>query len=167
MGTATSISVDEYLSTSYEDGDREYVDGEILERNLGEFDHSDLQTAAAAYFRTRYKGTVWAGVELRVEVRKARFRVPDVTVILGARPAGRVATEPPFIVIEVLSPEDRASRVQERISDYLDFGIANVWVIDPMTRTAVAYTSTGVVTVAEGSLRTSSPEIELPLSELF
>jgi hypothetical protein len=38
---ATLISVEEYLSTSYEDGDREYLDGEVLERNI-ELPLSDL-----------------------------------------------------------------------------------------------------------------------------
>jgi Uma2 family endonuclease len=166
MGTATLVTVEEYLSTSYEDGDREYVDGEVQERNLGEFDHSDLQTAVSTYLRTRYKGLVWVGVELRVQVKRTRFRIPDVTVIVGAR-SGRIATVPPFIVIEVLSPEDRADRVLAKINDYLEFGVANIWVLDPEAKTATAYTREGVTPVSEGSLRTVDPEIELPLSELF
>jgi len=36
------ISVEEYLSTGYEP-DCEYDDGVIVERNLGEFEHSFLQ----------------------------------------------------------------------------------------------------------------------------
>jgi hypothetical protein len=36
-------SVEEYLNTSYPDGDREYVDGHIVERNLGEKPHSKVQ----------------------------------------------------------------------------------------------------------------------------
>jgi Uma2 family endonuclease len=167
MGTATLVSIEEYLSTSYEDGDREYVDGEVLERNLGEIDHSDLQGSAYFYLRDHYGRIVWVGPEARVQVKARRFRVPDVTVVLGVKPSGRIITAPPFIVIEILSPEDRAYRMQEKITDYLDFGVTNVWVIDPETKTAVAYTQTGVVSISEGSLRASNPEIELPLSELF
>jgi Uma2 family endonuclease len=167
MSTATLVSVEEYLATSYEDGDREYVDGEVLGRNLGEIDHSDLQSAAVTYLRTRYRGLVWSGVELRVQVKSSRFRVPDVTVVLGAKPSGRIITSPPFIVIEVLSPEDRADRMQTKIGDYLEFGVGNVWVLDPETKTAVAYTREGVTPVSEGALRTAKPVIELPLLELF
>ncbi len=49
METAALMSVEEYLLTSYPDGDREYVDGRIVERNVGEFDHSHWQTRIAVY----------------------------------------------------------------------------------------------------------------------
>ena len=44
MGSATLISVAEYLTTAYSP-DRDYVDGEVVERNLGELDHSSIQMA--------------------------------------------------------------------------------------------------------------------------
>ncbi len=160
-------TVEEYLSTSYEDGDREFVDGEELERNIGDLEHSDVQAAALTYIYTRYRGVVWVVFSVRVQVARSRIRVPDVTVALGPKPSGRILTAPPFIVIEVLSPEDRADRMQTKIADYLDFGIAHVWVLDPETKSAIAYTREGVTPVFEGSLRTADPIIELPLSELF
>jgi Uma2 family endonuclease len=49
-------------------------------------------------------------------------RVPDIAVTIS-RPAGRVLREPPFLCIEILSPEDRASRGEEKIDDYLQFGV--------------------------------------------
>src|SRR6266545_974484 len=106
MGTATLVSVEEYLSTSYRP-DREYIDGVILERNLGESDHSTVQTAIASYFYQRQ--TEWnirALAEQRVQVRPTRFRVPDVCIVLGLGPVERILTRPPFICIEVLSRED-------------------------------------------------------------
>jgi Uma2 family endonuclease len=87
--------------------------------------------------------------------------------MLGGKPSGRIITTPPFIVIEVLSPEDRAGRMQTKIADYLEFGVQNVWVLDPETKSAVAYTLHSTTAVSSGSLRASDPEIELPLSELF
>jgi Uma2 family endonuclease len=161
------MTVEEYLSTSYEDGDLEYVDGEVLERNWGEIDHSDVQGAALTYLHARFKGLLWVGFGVRVQVKPTRIRVPDVTVVLGVKPSGRIITVPPFIVIEVLSAEDRADLMQTKIADYLEFGVIHVWVLDPETKTAVAYTREGVTPVSEGSLRTADPEIELPLSELF
>ena len=44
MATSSLVSVDRYLSTSYRP-DCDYVDGVLLERNAGEFDHGRLQTA--------------------------------------------------------------------------------------------------------------------------
>ena len=43
------ISVEEYLSTGYEP-DCEYDDGVIVERNVGEFEHSFLQTILGTLF---------------------------------------------------------------------------------------------------------------------
>src|SRR6266851_6122042 len=100
MGVDTLVSVDEYLHTSFPDGDREYVDGRIVERNMGEFDHSDVQTAIAYYFRTHYK-TLWTGVEVRVQVKRTRFRIPDVTVIKDLNVREQIIRTPPFLVIEV------------------------------------------------------------------
>jgi len=42
MSTATAVSLSEYLNTSYRP-DCDYLDGELLERNGGERDHSRLQ----------------------------------------------------------------------------------------------------------------------------
>ena len=41
---------------------------------------------------------------------------------------------PPLAIIEVLSPEDRISRYQERFSDYRQFGVPHIWVVDPQSR---------------------------------
>jgi hypothetical protein len=40
------VSIQEYLNTSYRP-DRDYVDGVVLERNFGEYDHARLQTEIA------------------------------------------------------------------------------------------------------------------------
>ncbi len=167
MPAETLISVQEYLSTSYRP-DCDYVDGHIEERNLGEWDHADLQTAIVAYFRARQKTWgVRAVVEQRVQVKPTRFRVPDVCVVLGD-PGEQVLTKPPFICIEVLSPEDRMSRVEKRIDDYLSMGVPYVWVFDPETRRAFTATAErGLCEVKTGSLNTVNPELEVPLSEIF
>jgi Uma2 family endonuclease len=44
-------------------------------------------------------------------------------------------TEPPLLVIEILSPDDSYSDTQERARDYRNMGVETVWIIDPKTRT--------------------------------
>ena len=167
MATRTLISVEEYLSTSYRP-DCDYVDGEVVERNLGEWDHSRLQTRLLVYLASRYeKDGIIAVAEQRVQVKKTRFRIPDVCVVLG-EPNEQILTKPPFLCIEVLSPEDRMSRVRQRIADYLEMGVPYVWVLDPETKQA--YTATpaeGLREVKSGVLKTENPVLEVPLSELF
>src|SRR5579884_1740147 len=161
----TAVTVDEYLRTSFEDGDREYVDGEILERNLGELDHGDLQTAIAYYLRAHYP-QYFTAVEVRVQVRSTRFRVPDLFLIAGPKPPGRIVTAPPHVVVEVLSPEDRVGYMSRKIGDYVAFGVAHIWVIDPVTREAWIYTREGGRPVSDGVLRAFNPDIEAPLAAL-
>src|SRR5262249_39960243 len=123
MKAEALISVEEYLRTAYSP-DCDYVDGEVQERNLGEGGHSDLQTEFAHYFRTRRRQwRTYAYVEQRVQVSPTRFRIPDVCVMVGQKPGPeeQIFRRPPFICIEILSPEDRMSRFQQRIDDYLKF----------------------------------------------
>jgi Uma2 family endonuclease len=167
MGTATLVSVEEYLRTSFPDADREYIDGRIVERNVGEVDHSDAQTAVVHYLRAHYQERVWASVAVRVQVKKTRFRIPDVTVVLGSKPADRIIRKPPVVTVEVLSPDDRAGDLEEKINDYLVFGVPCVWVINPETRRAYVHTSAGSHEVRDGILRVDSAAIEVPLSEIF
>src|SRR5439155_17401401 len=124
MPTSTLVSVKEYLNTSYRP-DCDYVDGRVVERNVGELDHSDLQTEIAVYFRLRGKQWgVHAFVEQRVQVSPTRFRIPDVCVTLGPKPTEQIFRTPPFLAIEILSKRDRKRDVQERVDDYLRFGVS-------------------------------------------
>ncbi len=163
MGVTTLVSVEEYLRTSFPDADREYIDGRIVERNVGEVDHSDVQSAIAHCLRKHYKKHVWAGVAVRVQVKKARFRIPDVTVMAGSKPAERIIRKPPSVAVEVLSPDDRAGDLEEKINDYLAFGIPHVWVINPETHRAYIHTPKGSHEAKDGILRaeTAGPRSSL------
>ncbi|WP_225154507.1 Uma2 family endonuclease, partial [Bradyrhizobium sp. NBAIM08] len=67
-------------------------------------------------------------------------------------------TEPPFICIEILSPEDRVPRVQNRIEDYVRFGVPYVWMFDPAQRRAWRCLPGQTIEVTD-LLRTEQPEI--------
>ena len=167
MATATRVSIEEYLRTDYEP-DCDYVDGVLEERNVGQRDHSFVQTAVGAFlFALRRKLGLQVFTEQRLRVLPTRFRIPDSCVVLGAFPDEQVFSKPPFLCIEILSPDDRMSAVQRRIRDYLTFGVKFVWVIDPQERRGWVYTGADSHEPADGTLRTSDPEILLPLSEIF
>lgn len=165
VSISTALPLSEYLATSYRP-DCEYLDGELLERNVGEWDHSRLQALLTGYLLTREKELgILVVPEQRVQVRPTRFRVPDITVLLG-HPDGPILRKPPFLCIELLSPSDRMQEMQERIDDYIGFGVRYVWLIHPSTRRAFVYTAEGVREVKDGILCTSDPQIRVPLSEL-
>ena len=121
MQTATAGSVEEYLARSYRP-DREYIDGTILERHLGDRDHSEVQTEIATYLNSRRKQLgIRVFVEQRIQVAPSRFRIPDICVTVGPRPQELVLTRPPFVCIEILSKDDRPSDTRERVEELLGF----------------------------------------------
>jgi Uma2 family endonuclease len=162
---AVLVPLAEYLGHTYHP-DREYIDGMLQERNVGEIDHGDAQTALAVFIRNQTPG-FWAVVEVRVQVRAERFRIPDVTIVRGGKPSGRIITAPPEVAVEVLSPDDRAADIQDKIDDYLSFGISSVWVINPETRRAWMHTSDGSHEAKDGILRNPVGDLEVPLSAIF
>ena len=100
-----TTSVEPYLSTSYHP-DREFVDGLIVERNLGERTHSRIEAALIVNFHARsalYGNEVFPGV--RVQVSPTRIRVPDITVIENSQFQGEIFTAP-HLCIEILSKKD-------------------------------------------------------------
>ena len=161
-----SVSVEEYLETVYRP-DCDYVDVEILERNVGEYDHGRLQTLMTHYLVGREKPWgITAVTEPRVQVKPTRFRVPDITVIANPVPKMRILREPPLLCIEILSPEDRMVKVQEVVKDYLSFGVPCVWVVNPLTLRGSVYTTEGIVEARDRVLRVAGTPIEVPLAEL-
>jgi len=161
------VSVREYLSTSYRP-DCDYVDGRIEERNVGEFEHALLQTLLGqAFMNNRDAWRVLALTDVRIQVKASNFRVPDVTVIRAGTPRERILTHPPLLVIEILSPEDRLSRMTERTDEYLDFGIENIWIIDPARRLAYRVTRAGFELAPAGEITVPETPIRVVLSELF
>ena len=167
MAASTQISVDEYLKTTYRP-DCDYVDGEVLERNLGERDHSRPQMRIGAYFFAREKE--WRIVvmpEQRVQVKAHRFRIPDVCVVREDDPDEPIVHTPPLICIEILSKDDTFKSLTERLDDYLAMGVPNVWVIEPHTRRGYIYNSEGFLEAKDGVLRATNSEIAVPLASIF
>ena len=86
-----SISIEEYLAASFE-YDREWVDGALIERNGGEFDHSFLAALVGAHiFNRRAEWGVICLLGVRVRTGPARIRVPDLTILHGGTPRERTS----------------------------------------------------------------------------
>lgn len=133
MATTTQahVPLEVFLSTSYEP-DAEYVDGVIEQRPMGEYDHSSWQRALVPWFSQH--GQEWnvrVRPELRIQVSRNNFRVPDVTLLDRDLPVEQVITRPPIAVIEILSPEDTVARLLAKLADYAKMGIETILVIDP------------------------------------
>jgi len=162
----TLVSVEEYLNTHFAEIDREYIDGRLVERNLGERSHSYAQVEICFFFRSMGRKNVFVYTEQRVQVARTRFRVPDVCVYIGADPTEQVFRTPPFLAVEILSKDDRPADLQEKIQDYRTFGVKYIWVIDPATSCGYVYTRDARHDAAT-ELWTKDPDFALPLAQLF
>jgi len=161
------ISVEEYLSTGYEP-DCEYEDGVVVERNLGEFEHSFLQIILGTIFTNNMENWgVFGLTEQRIQISPRKFLIPDVCVLRVGSPADDILSDPPLIAIEILSPEDTKRRAEKKAAEYLEFGVEHVWVIDPHARVAYSGTATGLLLVPGGELTVPETAILIRISDLF
>jgi Uma2 family endonuclease len=168
MSTKVLIDVDEYLHTSYEGPDREYLDGEVVERNMGELPHGDVQTNLIYLFRQMRKQLGLRVVtEIRIQIHPRRYRVADIAVWTTDDIGTGIPTVPPFLVVEVLSPEDRMVRVLPKIQEYLSIGVQWVWIVDPQEQSALCYSQKNPAGAVCDVLRTENPDIEIPLAAAF
>jgi len=167
MATPVLVPVSEYLSTTYRP-DVDYIDGELQERNLGEQPHAHVQGIIYAIFRENRK--VW-GIrplpEQRLQISSSRYRIPDICVVRNTDGKDRIINFTPLLCVEVLSSEDRMSRVQERVNDYASIGVKTTWVIDPWKRVGYHATENGFVQPDDGVLRLEGTPIEVSLAEVF
>lgn len=167
MATAALVSTSEYLATSYRP-DRELIEGQLLERNVGEYDHSNLQGGLVAWiWNHQREWNVRVLPEQRVQVHPHRFRVPDVCVIARDQEIEAVITRPPLLCIEVLSKDDTLRSMQDRVDDYIAFGVPNVWVLDPVKRRAYVCNHGDFREPENGVLAIDSSPIRIPLNDLF
>ena len=170
MGTGTLLPVEEYLRRDYSP-DCDYVDGRLEDRNVGGKDHGKVQKALLLHLAAREKDWgIFVIQEQRLQISPSRFRVPDICVVAGPEPEEQIFTRPPFLCVEILSPDDRVTRMQERIDDYLAFGVSCVWLIDPETRRAWIHTADRISETKDGILRARKPdgyELSVRLDELL
>ena len=144
MATLTAVPVEEYLRTTYHP-DREYVDGQLLERHVGEYFHSRLQALITAILASRERQRRFRTfTELRVRVSdEPRYRIPDICVKALPHERTPILIQPD-LAIEIVSPDDELSEMLAKIGDYLAAGIPHIWVIDPYKRTLVEADQAGI-----------------------
>ena len=135
------ISVDDYLAASYTDGDREYLDGVVVERSGGTPGHSALQKILVVYL-TGFEKSFQVAVrpECRARIAETRYRVPDV--LLMERPfsqTDRVVLDPPLLIVEISSPEDKLIETLRRFREYENLGVRHIVQMDPEDRTTYMF----------------------------
>lgn len=162
------MDVDEYLHTSFEGADCDYLEGEVVERNIGEISHSLVQGSLyRLLWQLRSLLSLLVLTEIRIQIDPRRYRVADLAVWTTDDIGTSIPIVPPFLVVEILSPEDRMVRVLPKIQEYLSIGVQWIWIVDPQERSALSYSQKNPAGAVCDILRTENPEIEIPLTAAF
>src|SRR5579863_4067990 len=117
MAAKPQIGVEEYLALRHPDRpESDYVHGEVVERGFATPVHAQIQALLVLLFgRLLSRVRLTLMTELRVQIEPNLFRVVDFAVYRDSPPQGRHATHPGFVVIEIVSPDDRHTDLTQRL----------------------------------------------------
>ncbi len=166
MATKAQISLEHYLSMSFDGPDCEYLDGEIVERNVGENPHSLAQLRLSIFFGNLSKTLPFhPRPEIRLRISPTRYRVVDLAVFAGDAPTENVPSTPPAIAIEIVSRDDRYMEIVQKLEEYRQWGVRHVWLVDPWLRKLYTYGESGLGEVPAFHL----PEfdVRIPAAEIL
>jgi Uma2 family endonuclease len=165
--TPVLIPVEEYLRTVYRP-DCDYIDGEVLERNMGETPHARLQAFFLKFFFAHEdEWRIEVLPEQRVQVGPQRYRIPDVAVIQLPNFDELIVHAPPLLCVEILSSKDRMAKVQQRIDDYARMGVRSMWVVDPWRGTAFFAGTDAVLYETKERLTVEGTDISIAVPTIF
>jgi Uma2 family endonuclease len=143
-----NVTPEEYLHTSYEP-EMEYVDGRLVDRHVGEYYHSLMQVLTACALRSGFEaGRFSLLIAQRIKIDERRYRVPDVCVKKRPHEITPVLRRPD-LAIEVISPEDSAANMLEKIGDYCAAGVPHIWLVDPYNRRLTVVDRNGIRSVPD------------------
>jgi Uma2 family endonuclease len=186
--TKTSLTLEAFLSMPETKPASEFIDGEISQKPMPKGKHSIVQrelTFTIDRLLTAQK-LARAFPELRCSFG-GRSIVPEVSVFKTERiprdPDGTVANDfeiAPDWTIEILSPDQRHTKVVKNIVHCLKHGTTMGWLIDPEDRTVFIYHPNGTMEIfdepqahllvpefARFLYREASPTIELTVGDIF
>ena len=165
MGAKTAITADQYLATSFPDLDKEYRDGELVERSLPDYLHGKTQLLIADFFAAlRKKLSLHGCTETRMKLRNGLYFIPDVAAFHPVQPSKLVPETPPLVAVEILSPDDRMTEVLDKLQDYREWGVAHVWLVNPHSKRLYVFAA-GLTPVT--SLRIPELGVEMTPGDIF
>lgn len=131
---------------------------------------ANLIASLAGHVKKHRLGAVCADVGFRIGKNADTVRAPDVAFVRAER---AIDTDdfiqgPPDVAVEVVSPNDRYSDVEDKILEWLRAGTRVVIVADPITRSIRVHRTSGAVNVTDTvEIDDVIPGWRLSLAEAF
>ncbi len=158
----------------------ELVKGELIEMAPAGFAQvriaSRIHVALGIFLREHPLGEVMEDLGFYLQRQPDTVRGPDVAFVRAERIPSEGLPEgffdgAPDLAVEVVSPNDSAAGLQQKVQEYLSHGTLAVWVFYPRTRAATVYRADGsarILTVGDNLTDEELlPGFSLPLEELF
>jgi Uma2 family endonuclease len=165
MATNTLISKAEYLRTSFESPEPDYVDGELVERPVPNTFHAGTQILLSDAFQPwQAQRQLFRYSELRLQVAPERFRVADFTVFTSPQ-REPIPKDPPYVIVEIVSPDDRYDEIMGKLADYQQAGVEFLFIADLRFRRLSRYDGGSLITVA--ALDLPAYQFKIPAESLF
>jgi Uma2 family endonuclease len=155
----------------------ELIDGTLVEKPVGFWEGliaARLITFLTIYANKLNLGAVF-GADSTMRMKMGNVRLPDVSFVsLGRLPRTREAIPSlaPDLAVEVLSESNTAREMEQKLAEYFQSGTMLAWIIDPPTRTASIYHSSGKPAriLHEMDLLDGEnvlPGLSIPIADLF
>jgi Uma2 family endonuclease len=130
------------------EGRWELVRGEVQEMPPAGWEHGIRSASLVEYLRAHVRVNGLGHILTNdpgflIAENPDTVRAPDIAFIPQAKiperlPRGWI-TVVPDLVVEIVSPNDRWSELQDKIADWLRFGVRLIWVVDPAVRSISVY----------------------------
>ncbi|MFN0104069.1 MAG: Uma2 family endonuclease [Bryobacteraceae bacterium] len=165
MATKTLTSKEEYLRTSFQDPEPDYVDGELVARPVPNYLHSRTQVRLSDVFKPwEDRRQLFRASEIRLRVAPERFRIVDFALFASEQDEV-IPGDPPYAVVEIVSPDDRYEELMRKLADYERAAVEFVFVADPPVRRLSRYSRSDLFTVA--ALELSAYQAVIPINSIF
>ena len=175
------VTADELLDISARGENRyELIHGKVRTMPPAGDEHgfttSSVNARIHIYTEDHHLGYVFAAeTGFLLERNPDLVRAPDVGFVRGERVKGKLTGKyfpgAPDLAVEVVSPNDRADEVQEKVQDWLSHGTQLVWVVEPKSRTVTVYRPDGTANVLQATDTLDGEEVlpgfRFPLQRLW
>ncbi len=135
MATVAQIPLEEFQNRYSGESGYEYWFGEVVRKGVPTWLHAILQSLLAQIFSEQ---GYFAGSELDLRISPDFQPRPDVAASLDLE-SSTYPTKPIDIVAEILSPDDLPAKLLEKCRHYAKLGIRQIYVFDPLERTAAMW----------------------------
>jgi Uma2 family endonuclease len=179
MATTTLMSFAEFEQLDEDCEDLELLKGELIRMPFAQVSHMDTceglferLKSAVEHLRQASPDLKFGKVHIEMGYRfpgkPGSWLKPDVSLTHPAQPIDRFYIGAPLIAFEVVSASERAVRLNEKVSEYLANGAAEVWLIYPAQRNAMVYDGSASVRNETRAIHTSLlPGVDIPLGEIL